>query len=108
GFLDYRGRERSSDFYDNILPELRDAVNDERVLATEAGQGLALYWRARQKVVDYAHEQGFVNINRAKALATDRARLYEIGTRIAIEYPDFARLWDRHLRHEVQPQEEAA
>jgi hypothetical protein len=106
GYNDFTYTETRADFEDNILPELEEAVQDERVLETEAGQGLALYWRARQQVMDYAvDELGLAGIGRSKALELDREWLFDIGQAVAREYPDFSTLWDRHLAHEVEPEE---
>lgn len=106
GYNDFSGLEQRADFEDDILPELERAVEDERVLATEAGQGLRLYWMARQKILTYAQEElGLVGIGRAEALASDREWLFMVGEAIVKEYPDFAPLWDRHLSHEVDPEE---
>lgn len=107
GFRDFTGTEQRADFADQILPELAEAVEDDRVLETQAGQGLALYWRARARVVEYATEVlDLEGIDRAEALVNERASLFRIGEAIARQYPDFARLWDRHLSHEVEPEEE--
>jgi hypothetical protein len=107
GYNDFSHTETRADFEDNILPELEEAVQDERVLETEAGQGLALYWTARQKILTYAQEElDLEAIDRADALAPDREWLFSVGQAIAREYPDFATLWDRHLSYEVEPEDE--
>lgn len=105
GYNDFTGLEQRAD-RDEIFAQIDEAVQDDRIAETETGQGLRLYWLAREKVLDYAKEQGYQGIDRADDLEEDRVWLYTIGSAIAQEYPNFAPLWDRHLRQEVEPERE--
>lgn len=100
GFGDRMGVAERAD-PETVMLELESAVQDDRILDTDAGKGLALYMRARQKIVDYAHDEGYAGINSAQALAGDREWLSGIGNDIAIEHPDFGPLWDQVLSREV-------
>jgi hypothetical protein len=101
GFGDTAGIEQRADRA-TLMHELERAVTNKAVLKTDAGQGLALYWQARAKVMAYAKEQGYTGIDRAQALAPDREWLAGIGEQVAVKHPGFAPLWDRVLSREVE------
>jgi hypothetical protein len=113
GFRDFSGLDQRPEA-DVILREMHEAVDDPAVSQTAAGEALRVYLRARTVVVGFAADDGLnadteapwtYDLSRPKSLEGDREFLYDIGTQLAIEVPDFARMWDRQLRHEVEPEE---
>ena len=114
GFEDFTGLEQRAST-EQIMRELATAVTDDRIKSTETGQAVALYLEARDKVVGFAYDMGLnvdlerpwtYDLSRARSLAEDRAWLFEIGEQLVDRYPDFARLWEHRLMHEVRPEVE--
>ena len=110
GFGDPTGRVDDADF-EIVRRQIDEAVKDPRLTSTPTGEALAQYWEARNAVLDVAGEMGLRggstrNIGTADSLAEHRAWLYRGGSELARQDEGFKAIWNRHLRPEVEPDEE--
>lgn len=89
---------------DEVRREFAAWMENPDLAATEAGQGLAEYLTAR----NFAHAEaealgitptGFATANRTAYL---RNWLYAIAQDVVVRHPDFAPIWERWYRYEVE------
>lgn len=81
-----------------LISELQRAHNDPLVAATDAGQGFALYMKAREKALA---STGGKPYSASKKTQPVRDWLNQIGEAIVAEHPDFQNQWDRVFAREV-------
>lgn len=94
-----------------LVRELERAVDDPAIAGTEAGRGLAEYFRFRQQAMDQA--QAYTGDPDAFAgrqeFASTRVWLRTRANELIRQYPAFAQVWDRVLDNELDEDlEEAA
>ncbi|HUP68492.1 MAG TPA: hypothetical protein VM142_01630 [Acidimicrobiales bacterium] len=91
-----------------LIRELETIVGDRAVAATDAGQGVALYLKARAKALEAAKGLELVHFNKAKRARHLRDWLREIAHDIAEEHPDFAEIYERVFEREMTDDAEEA
>jgi hypothetical protein len=84
----------------NIL-KLLDAVKDPNLASTEAGQGLQVYLKARERALAEAQQAGIVDLKTNKKARPLRLYLAQVGNRVVDEYPQFADMWERVWSKEI-------
>lgn len=84
---------------DEAIRELRRALNEPVLADTDAGQGLALYLKAR----DMAVEQGETptSFQTAGKYEATRAWLRRVADAVIADHPGFARMWDELFSREL-------
>ena len=91
-----------------FIREFKTWRDDPRIMATNAGQGLEEYLRARDRALQVAmaefgvSEEGFAGSVQATML---KMYLLDVGQRLSQKYPDFAVIFDRHFAWEVEDPE---
>lgn len=80
------------------IVQLQQAMENETVASTDAGQGLAIYFEAREKAFKFTGGKSFAS---SRSTQNVRDWLMAIGDAIAVEHPDFTSVWERALRSEV-------
>lgn len=94
-----------------FMMEFETWRDDPRLSRTQAGQGLTLYLRSRDKALALAEAEmgvsadGFAN---AKSTAQLREYLLQIGQALTRRYPDFGVIFQRHYLWEVEAPEPVA
>jgi len=86
------------------IEELERWETNDKLKDTEAGQGLALYLRAREQIHAITRELGYdpASLNRdIDKLRPVQALLRQRGMQIAKEHPDFGHLWVLVLQYEL-------
>lgn len=89
----------STSYRESVIEDLTDAMEDPTLASTPAGQAIKIYLENRSYVVGLG-----VGID-AKKQAGNRQALFELGTQLASENPEFAVAWFKVLRSEVKPQD---
>lgn len=89
-----------------MVRELYKAANDSTILDTDAGQGLALYIKYRDKAIDQAraleHETSNGLLSGSKDLEGTRVWLNRVAQRVIDEHPDFQLMWDIVFSREAE------
>ena len=88
----------TTSYRDSVMKDLTDAMTDPTLAQTKVGQALKIYMDNRNYVTNLG-----VGID-SKKQAGNREKLFEIGTQLAAQYPEFAVVWFKVLRSEVKPQ----
>lgn len=92
---------------DRTIRELAHAAKDPKLAATDAGQGITAYLKARAMAAKASTDElgltsGFGKAKRARYL---RDYLRNVADEIAKEHPDFAEVWDLVLSRELADDE---
>lgn len=92
---------------DQTVTELRDAVNDPSVKDTPIAQAARTYIALRDEAIAVARQRtGAQTTGLSGKTMTDlRTWLYENGTKIALQHPDFQTMWNYVFLNEVEPAE---
>lgn len=102
------GGERERELV-NEIRQITKMVGDKKVLATPTGKVLKMYWDYRTTQVNAVTSQDPALANdswrNAKAGATLRQALYDVGYGLSEKYPEFASLWENVLSREFEPPE---
>lgn len=99
GWGDVAGIPRRPDT-DVLMRELYDALDNDAVMATDAGQGLALYLDGRDEVLADAESRG-VGLG-SQEMAGGREYLAELGAWVIGEHPGFKDVYDIVLSRELR------
>jgi hypothetical protein len=86
---------------DRTITKLVAAVKDPNLADTEAGQGLSLYLRERERALEIARSRGLSSFKKANAARDLRAVLRQYADELAERYPDFGELFERTLNREM-------
>lgn len=99
---DYTGApmpQVSTSYRESVISDLTDAMEDPTLSETPVGQSLKVYMDNRNYVASLG-----VGLD-AKKQSGNRQKLFELGTQLAAENPQFAVVWFKVLRSEVKPQD---
>jgi hypothetical protein len=87
---------------EEMVAELYRAVEDETVLDTDAGQGLALYLQYRDEAQAYAEALDRSSFNQSKDTEPVRVWLNEAAQKVIERHPGFQFVWDIVLSREAR------
>ena len=91
-----------------LIKQALEAADNDVIGATDAGQGVKLYARARAKAIESARAMGLETFERSPKAAGIREWLRSVATLIESEHPDFANVYDNLLSRELPDDEKAA
>lgn len=89
--------------YEDVIPELYDAIEDPKLRNTDMGQALREYFYYRDQAQDYAvNVAGYAGFAKPNALYPTREWLAGIAQDIMKDYPDFELVWSTTLSREFE------
>lgn len=90
---------------DEMIRQLYEAVDDETLMSTDAGQGLKLYLQYRDQAQAYAEALQLRSFDKAKAALPARQWLNRVAQAILERHPDFKIMWDIVFSREARLEE---
>ncbi len=93
---------------DQMIAEIRQAITEPELAATDAGKGTILYLSAltmAESMVPRLEGTTATRYQQAKAAAPIRAWLRSVARQIKTDHPDFARVWRRVFERELADDE---
>lgn len=107
GYRDYTGlTERADD--EQVIAEMRRAVDHPVLRDSEVGRGVRLYLAARDKAIESAKAKGLVGLTTAQRAKPERLWLRQIADAVGQKYPAFAEVYGRVFADEVEMDGEVA
>ncbi len=99
------GLKLSSDNLDTTVNKLRQTIEDPAVRGTPLANTVKEYIQARDEVlVAQKKRTGLDSTTVSSAASNDGLRtvLFQIGSQLALQHPEFTNMWDNLFMHEVQ------
>lgn len=95
------GKPDSETVKNKFIPQIEEAVNDERLADNDVARATKLYLQARTKAQQSAEASGYSTFAQAKAVAPLRDWLRQFADLLIAEVPDFGQVMDRIFEREM-------